>query len=380
MPPFSAAGDVAPSMDIERAVHVRLQTRSCRRRSTVATAAATGVLAAAGIDIRGPRRRRVAGNPGACAAPSPARAGGATAWCPAPFARASCRWPFAYRSESGGALATICRSCHVAAGQAGHTRRQLRRSSGCATDRHLLLGTNAHTPPADARRLVARSCSGTIPPTGAGPGDGRDWLGRTATTPDGHQHHLIANPARACQDGHVAMRSLPFSPRPFARQATPPAPARRRLRRRTRPEPAQPFANGPSADRRCAVARFRDDPTTRFRPSTTRGSSSATAHRRSSRLRSRSPLPAPAHRRASSPSAARAVSANAARRAGDLRVPVDRAGHLGLESHFGEFTGATPVFQALATLAWEPRRSEFSAAAVQRADDGFGRVYRTRRR
>jgi membrane-bound lytic murein transglycosylase B len=31
----------------------------------------------------------------------------------------------------------------------------------------------------------------------------------------------------------------------------------------------------------------------------------------------------------------------------------------GLESHYGEFTGATPVFQALATLAWQPRRSNF---------------------
>lgn len=31
----------------------------------------------------------------------------------------------------------------------------------------------------------------------------------------------------------------------------------------------------------------------------------------------------------------------------------------GLESHYGEFTGATPVFQALATLAWQPRRSAF---------------------
>ena len=30
-----------------------------------------------------------------------------------------------------------------------------------------------------------------------------------------------------------------------------------------------------------------------------------------------------------------------------------------IESHYGEFTGATPVFQALATLAWEPRRSDF---------------------
>jgi membrane-bound lytic murein transglycosylase B len=31
----------------------------------------------------------------------------------------------------------------------------------------------------------------------------------------------------------------------------------------------------------------------------------------------------------------------------------------GIESHYGEFTGAYPVFQALATLAWQPRRSEF---------------------
>ena len=31
----------------------------------------------------------------------------------------------------------------------------------------------------------------------------------------------------------------------------------------------------------------------------------------------------------------------------------------GLESHYGAFTGTYPVFQALATLAWEPRRSTF---------------------
>ena len=31
----------------------------------------------------------------------------------------------------------------------------------------------------------------------------------------------------------------------------------------------------------------------------------------------------------------------------------------GIESHYGGFTGAYPVFQALATLAWEPRRSDF---------------------
>jgi len=31
----------------------------------------------------------------------------------------------------------------------------------------------------------------------------------------------------------------------------------------------------------------------------------------------------------------------------------------GLESHYGQFTGAYPVFQALATLAYEPRRAEF---------------------
>jgi membrane-bound lytic murein transglycosylase B len=31
----------------------------------------------------------------------------------------------------------------------------------------------------------------------------------------------------------------------------------------------------------------------------------------------------------------------------------------GSNPHYGEFTGATPVFQALATLAWQPRRSNF---------------------
>jgi membrane-bound lytic murein transglycosylase B len=31
----------------------------------------------------------------------------------------------------------------------------------------------------------------------------------------------------------------------------------------------------------------------------------------------------------------------------------------GLESHYGQFTGAYPVFQALATLAWQPRRADF---------------------
>lgn len=31
----------------------------------------------------------------------------------------------------------------------------------------------------------------------------------------------------------------------------------------------------------------------------------------------------------------------------------------GLESRYGQFTGTYPVFQALATLAWEPRRSTF---------------------
>ena len=31
----------------------------------------------------------------------------------------------------------------------------------------------------------------------------------------------------------------------------------------------------------------------------------------------------------------------------------------GIESHYGQFTGAYPVFQALATLAYEPRRAEF---------------------
>lgn len=31
----------------------------------------------------------------------------------------------------------------------------------------------------------------------------------------------------------------------------------------------------------------------------------------------------------------------------------------GIESHYGQFTGAYPVFQALATLAYEPRRADF---------------------
>jgi membrane-bound lytic murein transglycosylase B len=31
----------------------------------------------------------------------------------------------------------------------------------------------------------------------------------------------------------------------------------------------------------------------------------------------------------------------------------------GMESHYGQFTGAYPVFQALATLAYEPRRADF---------------------
>jgi membrane-bound lytic murein transglycosylase B len=31
----------------------------------------------------------------------------------------------------------------------------------------------------------------------------------------------------------------------------------------------------------------------------------------------------------------------------------------GLESHYGQFTGAYPVFQSLATLAYEPRRADF---------------------
>ncbi len=39
----------------------------------------------------------------------------------------------------------------------------------------------------------------------------------------------------------------------------------------------------------------------------------------------------------------------------------------GLESHYGEFTGATPVFQALATLAWQPRRSDFFRSELFKA-------------
>ena len=31
----------------------------------------------------------------------------------------------------------------------------------------------------------------------------------------------------------------------------------------------------------------------------------------------------------------------------------------GIETRYGRVTGTTPVFQALATLAWEPRRAAF---------------------
>ena len=31
----------------------------------------------------------------------------------------------------------------------------------------------------------------------------------------------------------------------------------------------------------------------------------------------------------------------------------------GMETRFGRVTGQTPIFQALATLAWEPRRAAF---------------------
>ena len=31
----------------------------------------------------------------------------------------------------------------------------------------------------------------------------------------------------------------------------------------------------------------------------------------------------------------------------------------GMESRYGRLTGRTPVFQALATLAWEPRRADY---------------------
>ena len=39
----------------------------------------------------------------------------------------------------------------------------------------------------------------------------------------------------------------------------------------------------------------------------------------------------------------------------------------GLESHYGDFTGATPVFRALATLAWQPRRSDFFRGELLKA-------------
>ena len=42
-----------------------------------------------------------------------------------------------------------------------------------------------------------------------------------------------------------------------------------------------------------------------------------------------------------------------------------------METRYGRLTGRTPVFQALATLAWEPRRADvLPRRAVQRADDG----------
>ena len=47
----------------------------------------------------------------------------------------------------------------------------------------------------------------------------------------------------------------------------------------------------------------------------------------------------------------------------------------GVESRFGKLTGRTPVFQALATLAWEPRRSEFFKSelfnALMMVDRGY---------
>ena len=39
----------------------------------------------------------------------------------------------------------------------------------------------------------------------------------------------------------------------------------------------------------------------------------------------------------------------------------------GVESHYGQFTGAYPVFQALATLAWEPRRANFFRSELFKA-------------
>ena len=39
----------------------------------------------------------------------------------------------------------------------------------------------------------------------------------------------------------------------------------------------------------------------------------------------------------------------------------------GMESHYGQFTGAYPVFQALATLAWQPRRSDFFRGELYKA-------------
>ena len=50
----------------------------------------------------------------------------------------------------------------------------------------------------------------------------------------------------------------------------------------------------------------------------------------------------------------------------------------GMESRFGRIQGSTPVFQALATLAWEPRRATvLPQRALQRVDDGAARAYRS---
>ena len=47
----------------------------------------------------------------------------------------------------------------------------------------------------------------------------------------------------------------------------------------------------------------------------------------------------------------------------------------GIETQYGRVTGNTPVFQALATLAWEPRRAEYFRAelfnALQRVSNGY---------
>ena len=53
----------------------------------------------------------------------------------------------------------------------------------------------------------------------------------------------------------------------------------------------------------------------------------------------------------------------------------------GIETQYGRVTGDTPIFQALATLAWEPRRAAFFRGELFDAlHDGVAAATSTRRR